>query len=185
MRRPPKPGARGVSVALLLRIREFLNEHILQEGSVSSLGEILRKEVAGWLEYWDGQIHRILLVPHDHAQEMLEALEDAEARASDPEPRDVQAGAAELARAAYDDHELDVYGVSEEDFVAMACARATDGAGLQFHALEGPAAVQNDANATRAATQALDELEGDVAATGTSADFSDAFAALRATLRPR
>jgi superfamily II DNA or RNA helicase len=185
VRRPPKDGACGVSAALLLRVREFLNERVLRDGGVASLGQILREEVAGWLEYWDGQIHRILLVPHGHGQEILEAFEDAQSRARDLEPGDVQAGAAELARAAYDDHTLDVYGVSEEDFVAMAVAGANEHHNLHAHALEGPNAIQKDEDAIRGASQALNELEDAMTTSGAVHGFSDAFAALRAALRSR
>ena len=174
-----------MSVALLLRVREFLNERVLRDGGVASLGRILQEEVAGWLEYWDGQIHRILLVPHDHGQEILAALEDAEFRAKDLNPNDAPAGAAELARAAYDDHALDAYSVSEEDFVAMAAAGTNDRASLHFHALEGPNAIQTDENAMGGASQALNELEDAVTTEGAGRDLSDAFAALRAALCAR
>ncbi|MDP2345584.1 MAG: DEAD/DEAH box helicase [Deltaproteobacteria bacterium] len=185
VKRPPREGAAGISMSLLLRVREFLTRHIVSHGGVENLGIILHEEIAGWLERWDGEVHRVLLVPHSHATEIVDALEETETRVQKLPLAARESEASEYARAVYDDHSLDAFGVSEEDFVSMASAGAADRTALTFHALEGRGAVQDNKAVCARAGDALVALERDLKPTGSASDFTDAFAAIRGAVRSR
>jgi hypothetical protein len=175
--RQPKPQDQGVSVALLLRIQEFLNARLLAADGVQSLGQILHEEVAGWFELWDGEMLRLLLVPQDHADDIQSALEEAlEAPRNDVDTAD-------RARGIYDSHKLDELGVSEEDFVEIASDAAKDRSSLHFHALHGPQAIQDDPRRSEPATAALEQADDDLKPTGAREEFRDALEALRNAIR--
>jgi superfamily II DNA or RNA helicase len=186
--RQPKRQDEGVSVALLLRIQEFINARLLTAGGAQNLGRILQEEVAGWFERWDGEMLRLLLVPQDHAEKIYDALEEA----SREKPRDLarlsqtasEAEVADRARGIYDSLELEGLGVSEEDFVGIASHTAKNGGSLNFHALSGSESIQDDSRRSDSATAALDQVEADLKPTGARDDFREALSALRSAIRP-
>lgn len=186
VRRPPRPSSGGVSAALLLRVREYINERMLRHSDPIDLGSVLEEEIAGWLDYWDGEFHRVLLVPQHNVHAILNALEEVSVQAASESGRDALGHkdlASELARGTYDDHALDADGVSEEDFVAMATAGATDHHALRFHALHGNNAIATNPSVAADASRALQDLETEFSTAGARSEFNDVFAAIRAAIR--
>lgn len=72
VRRAPGVGACGVGISLLLRLREFLQNQSVC-GAIDPV-DVLRNDIRGWLEHWDGVVDRTLLVPEESADEILEAV---------------------------------------------------------------------------------------------------------------
>jgi superfamily II DNA or RNA helicase len=173
VRRRTEPDDHGVSAALLLRIWELLNQRAIEGGDGIDAAAAVEEEVTGWVDYWDGEMQRVLLIRHDEQDAVVDALE--EVAESDVDDDDID----DLARGVYDDRELDAVGVSEEDFVGIASAVKKDRGRVQTHALLGPGSISTDRNATKGALAAIERVENEFEEAGALVEHMDALAALR------
>jgi hypothetical protein len=156
IKRPLRPEQKGVGLALLLRLREYVNRR-LAEPSEPSLQQIWNQGVAGWVECWDGHGQRALVWTRASEREILDAFRQVRAAVDraggDPEEWDVM----ERARAVHHALDLARHHVAEEDFVAIMAARANPDPAttLAYHSLED---VRMDPEGAAAVTRALGEV---------------------------
>jgi superfamily II DNA or RNA helicase len=184
VRRPPRHDAQGISVALLLRIREYLNDRSLNAKEPWAHKSVLLEEIAGWFQYWDGEIERVLLVPHKKAQVILAALEAVEKMTKKAEAEYRENIAAEMSRGIFEEYRLDAESISEVDFVSMAIACAKDRSALNFFPLHGQNAIQEDPQKAADAFDAISRVKKDLADAGALAEHKEAFEELRIAIMP-
>jgi superfamily II DNA or RNA helicase len=176
--KPAAPGARGVSVALLLRLREFLQYQSIC-GSIDPVS-VLRNEVRGWLEHWDGHVQRVLLVPEEDGDEILEAVATVRAKLRRNGVAEAPGAADEVARTVFYESAFSCR-VSEEDFVAIAASGAQNDGG-DFHTLRGTGGIAADPKSQRSVVQALATAEQELFTAGINDDLHDVIRALRQSL---